>query len=158
MRRSAIFDVTSHYRYSLTRRWDAALPRLGFVMLNPSTADDATDDPTIRRCISFARAWGFGALEVVNLFAYRATDPEVLRIVTDPLGPNNDYFIGEMVSRSARIVVAWGIHGTLKGRDCAAMSLLGPGLHCLGVTIAGHPRHPLYIGAGVTPVPFPSVH
>ena len=89
-RTGADFDPTGVYRYSLWREWDARAPAVAFVMLNPSTADAGKDDPTIRRCASFARSWGYGSLEVVNLFAYRASEPKRLRQTPDPIGPAND--------------------------------------------------------------------
>src|SRR4028119_2392792 len=88
--RGAIFDPTRTYRYALWRTWDAARPPVAFVLLNPSTADARRDDPTIRRCANFARTWGFGGLEVVNLFAFRATHPTDLKCAADPVGPQND--------------------------------------------------------------------
>src|SRR5262249_14212908 len=94
VRRAAVISDCGRYRYSLTRRWgDAAEPRALFVMLNPSTADAEQDDPTIRRCIGFAKAWGMGSLEVVNLYALRATDPAALLSAPDPIGPKNDTMI-----------------------------------------------------------------
>src|SRR5947209_16246810 len=109
----AIFDSTGTYRYSLWRQWSTDCPPVAFIMLNPSTADDRKDDPTIRRCIGFARAWGFGALEVVNLFAYRATDWSKLLEVDDPVGPENDDYIVQAVERCPCVVAAWGTKGVL---------------------------------------------
>ncbi len=116
-------------------------------MLNPSTADAAADDPTIRRCIGFARAWGFGALEVVNLFAYRATRPADLFAADDPVGPRNDRFVRAAARSAAMVVAAWGVHGTRRGRDAdvlATLRILGS-VHCLGTTKRGQPRHPLFV-------------
>lgn len=144
----AIFD--GPYRYHLWRRWDAAASLL-FVMLNPSTADAARDDPTIRRCVGFARAWGFGAVEVVNLFAWRATDPRELRRARDPVGPDNDRAILAAAARNQAIIAAWGNHGALGERDRQVAALLAPfGARCLGArTSGGAPRHPLYVRATV---------
>ncbi|MSS71760.1 MAG: DUF1643 domain-containing protein [Candidatus Latescibacteria bacterium] len=153
----ATIDPTGRYRYALYRAWDPGAPRIAFVMLNPSTADAAQDDPTIRRCIGFARSWGYGALEVVNLFAYRATDPEVLRRVPDPVGPENDRYILRARRRARETLVAWGNRGVLLGRYEAVLHLLLRGreaVHCLGWTQAGHPRHPLYLKTEATPIPF----
>ncbi len=97
MTKGAAFDSTGTYRYALWREWDASAPRLGFVLLNPSTADAENDDPTLRRCMGFARAWGYGSLQIVNLFAYRATVPDALRWVADAVGPENDRHICETI-------------------------------------------------------------
>lgn len=156
MHRGAKFDPTGRYRYSLSRTWDSALPRVAFVMLNPSTADGRADDPTIRRCIGFARRWGYGSLVVVNLFAYRTPSPAALARALSPVGPDNDRHLRAARSRSAAMVAAWGVHGALLGRDQAVMALLARGrkpLLCLGTTRDGHPRHPLYLPADVQPRP-----
>jgi hypothetical protein len=155
MRSDAIMDFTGIYRYTLWRAWDEALPRLGFIMLNPSTADATRDDPTIRRCIGFARAWHYGAVEVVNLFAYRATDPARLAQVADPVGPDNDHYILQTAEHCAKLVAAWGCQGKLMGRDAAIRRLLKDvTLCCLGLTQDGYPRHPLYLRADAQPVPY----
>lgn len=124
-------------------------------MLNPSTADAERDDPTIRRCASFARAWGLGGMTVVNLFALRATDPARLRRARDPIGRDNDRHIAEAAAGADRVVVAWGVHGTLRDRDRAVLALLaGARPRCLGLTRGGHPRHPLYLSARTRSRPF----
>jgi hypothetical protein len=143
----AIFDPTGMYRYLLWREWHPDSPRLALIMLNPSTADEQKNDPTIRRCIGFAHAWGFGSVEVVNLFAYRATDSKELLKVDDPVGAENDGYIVQAVERCSYVVVAWGTKGILLDRDRQVLQLLGdrPNVGCLGVTKGGHPRHPLYL-------------
>ena len=153
MRGGATFDGTGRYRYALWRAWDGDAPRVAFLMLNPSTADARRDDPTIRRCIGFARSWGFGSVEVVNLFAYRTPDPEVLRRAPDPVGPENDRYLRRAARRAQRLIVAWGNRGGLLGRDEAVMRLLRKDgtVHCLGRTQAGHPRHPLYLRKDAKP-------
>ena len=152
----AEFDPTGAYRYSLWREWDARAPAVAFVMLNPSTADAAKDDPTIRRCASFARSWGYGSLEVVNLFAYRASEPKRLRQTPDPIGPANDDYLVDAADRVQTVVVAWGVHGALMDRGLEVSRLLAgrSQLHCLGFTQAGQPRHPLYIRRETVPVLF----
>jgi hypothetical protein len=148
-------DRTGRYRLLLWRAWAGGEGCVVFVMLNPSTADARRDDPTVRRCMGFARAWGFGRLEVVNLFALRATDPTALRRARKPIGRGNDRAIVDAVRRGDVVVAAWGVHGALGGRDAAVRALLADRpLHCLGVTRGGHPRHPLYLRAGSRPVPF----
>ncbi len=143
----AIFDVSSRYRYSLWRGWSADHPRIAFILLNPSTADEHRNDPTIRRCIGFARAWNFGSIEVVNLFAYRATDYRELFKASEPVGAENNRFLIQAVERSSTIVLGWGTKGMFISRDRQVMSLLTGrnNLYCLGFTKDGLPRHPLYI-------------
>jgi hypothetical protein len=142
----ATFSANGRYRYRLWRRWDRSRPVVVFVMLNPSTADADKDDPTIRRCIGFARAWGYGGIEVVNLFAYRATLPRSLRAVDDPVGPENGRHIRRAVARADLVVLAWGAHA----RASRLLSL--PRARCLGLTRAGQPRHPLYLRREARPV------
>ncbi len=148
MERDAIVDASGLYRYWLERRWDAALPILGFVMLNPSTADAWVDDPTIRRCLGFAQQWGFGSLVVTNLFAYRATRPADLWAAVDPVGTDNDRYLVQMAQQVQRIVVAWGNLGQWGDRAHHVNALLNPNggrvLYTLGLTQRQQPRHPLY--------------
>ncbi len=148
--------ILGPYRYRLWREWDASRPRVAFVLLNPSTADAAADDPTLRRCLGFARAWGFGALEVVNLFALRSPSPAALRAAADPIGPENDRHLAEVVASADAVVAGWGNHGALLGRADAVRraALLPEDTLCLGVTAQGQPRHPLYVRAATAPVPF----
>lgn len=154
-RGTARFDRSRTYRYALTRQWDRALPRVCFVLLNPNTADASHDDPTIRRCIGFARRWGFGSLEVVNLFALRCRHPKDLTKASDPVGPRNGAAIARAVARAQRVVFGWGVHGELAGRGAAvARQLAASKPLCLGRTQGGHPRHPLYVRADREPVPF----
>ena len=157
----AIFDTTGTYRYTLWRRWSLDYPQVAFMMLNPSTADSQRNDATIRRCINFARLWGFGALEVVNLFAYKATSPRELLNVENPVGLENDRYLLRALERSACLVVAWGTHGTLLWRDREVLKLLTcyptTTLKCLGLTKEGHPRHPLYLGSRTQLMTFPFV-
>jgi hypothetical protein len=156
------------YRYRLTRTWNGALRPAAFIMLNPSVADAERDDPTIRRCVRFAEAWGCGGIVVVNLFAYRATDPKQLFKVFynpatvpgngDPIGPENDRHIRQAVEQCHPVVAAWGNHGVMMLRDEQVRRLLsdaGVSACCLGLTKGGHPRHPLYVRGDVVPMPFP---
>jgi hypothetical protein len=117
-----------------------------FVCLNPSTADEAKDDATVRRCVGFARKLGFGRLLLANLFGLRATCPSELAKATDPVGPENDAWITEASAAADLTVVAWGIHGRLQRRDRAVLEMLHAP-YCLGTTKAGEPRHPLYLSA-----------
>jgi hypothetical protein len=125
-------------------------------MLNPNRADGVRDDPTIRRCIGFARAWGFGRLWVVNLFGYRARDPRDLRVAADPIGPDNDRHVVRAARRGTIVVAAWGNAGAFGGRDREVIKLLrerARAIHCLGITRRGCPRHPLYLAQTVAPQP-----
>lgn len=155
MTKGAFIDSTGQYRYKLWRDWDKYKPRVTFVMLNPSTADGKEDDPTSRRCIGFAKAWGYGSLDVVNLFAYRATDPKELLYVKDPIGPDNNLWLGLSADHASRIVLAWGVNGTLYDRNNDVIrSLSRYGLFCLGISKEGHPKHPLYIKGDITPIKY----
>jgi hypothetical protein len=150
----AVYSDCTAYRYLLTREWGPG-PRALFIMLNPSTATEFQNDPTVERCERRARALGFGAFRVTNIFAFRATDPRVMRAVPDPVGPENDAAILQSVPWADWVICAWGSHGAHLGRGAAiAASLRATGvpLWHLGLTRAGAPKHPLYIGYDVQPV------
>ena len=156
MKRTASFSECGAYRYTLGRQWDASRQMLSWIMLNPSTADAEKEDPTIRRCIGFAHRWGYGGIRVLNLFAFRATRPEVMKAQADPVGPKNDSVIIEL-TRSAMVIAAWGADGTHLDRErtvCRILEDAGAQLHVLSLTKAGHPGHPLYIGYDVRPFPW----
>lgn len=145
--REAVIDDSGRYRYLLRRRWSQG-PSIAFVMLNPSTADGMADDPTVRRCVGFARQWGYGELLVVNLFAWRATDPRHLLHAPDPIGPHNDLHIEAAARNSALVVLAWGQQPFGRGRQRDVVEILGKTdrqLYQLGATMDGSPRHPLYV-------------
>lgn len=175
----ATISQCGRYRYRLWREWrlhpvpaqwdmwvdergkpvvDGAGAQLGepkacvFIMLNPSTADGAQDDPTIRRCVSFARSWGFDRLEVLNLFAHRATNPRELLALSDeddPVGPSNLEAFKDVLHYGGpvgRLVCAWGAHGAHLGQDETALGWLGSHrCYALGLTKEGQPKHPLYV-------------
>ena len=146
MLRTATISPCGKFRYSLRRTWGEG-NIVSFVMLNPSTADAEKDDPTIRRCIDFARRWNFGALEVVNLFAFRATNPRLLIDAPDAIGPDNNLAISKAAERAASIVVAWGRlskWGLSRRTEVCSLLECFP-LLCLGETQGHHPRHPLYV-------------
>jgi hypothetical protein len=149
MRSDALLSPCRRYRFALWRRWESG-PQVLFIMLNPSTADELADDPTIRRCIGFARSWGYGSLAVGSLFAYRTTSPGELRDSPDPVGSENDRWLAILQKESSLTIAAWGNHCRLLGRSSAVSSLL-PGLHILGLNVLGEPRHPLYVGSDVVP-------
>ena len=146
--------VNQIYRYWLIREWQVGRKML-FIMLNPSTATEEVDDPTVRRCQDVAKIMGYGGIVVCNLFAYRATDPKEMKKAFDPVGPDNDMTLMAEAKRAqeeeALVVAAWGTHSTFRSRGASVTQMLtsaGVTLHCLGETTrAGHPRHPLYTPA-----------
>lgn len=158
MTSGAKFSTCRRYRYTLNREWGAGL-RMAFVGLNPSTADETTDDPTIRRCVAFARGWGFGSLVMLNLFAWRDTSPRAMKLVDDPIGVENDAVIARIGEQSAMIVAAWGVHGSHINREQQVLCLLhdrglAGKVRCLGTTKAGNPKHPLYLNRQTRPRAF----
>lgn len=161
---SAVISPCGQYRYSLTRMWDEDKPGVLFIMLNPSTADASVNDPTIRRCLGYARSWGCGSLTVVNLFAFRATNPSGL-IAYDRqsvVGPDNNTHIRKWIDLHREpgdyILAAWGAEASkphLRWRRHEVMQFLPLAeLYCLQVTKEGEPRHPLYCRADLGPVMF----
>lgn len=153
----ALISECGSYRYLLWRKWGGSLDGfLSFIMLNPSTADALKDDPTIRRCIAFAKREGLGGIHVVNLFAYRSTDPAALKRVSDPIGPHNDNFIKAQIYPGRVIVAAWGAISFQERIQQVLDMLREHGhLYCLGTTKNGAPRHPLYLSASTPLVSFP---
>lgn len=160
----ATFSDDMIYRYSLTRDWDESLPRVLWVMLNPSTASHLEDDPTVRKCQGYARRWGYGAITVCNIFALRSTDPRGLKQAhergVDPRGLYNwdTIHLRAVDRRTALVVAAWGAHGAFltQGPRVAThlRRLVAKKLHVLGLTKDGHPRHPLYLPNAVEPIPW----
>lgn len=160
---TATTSACGQFRYRLARHWGelADEPVLLFVMLNPSTADAVVNDPTIKRCIGFARAAGYGGIEVVNLFAYRATKPTQLRWAGWPIGPENDHHIAQAARTASGVCLAWGAHA---GHPMAVArvqqvlplirSMRGDSLQCLHITASGHPAHPLMLPATCRLQPF----
>ncbi len=159
-KRGATISECGKYRYNLWRLWDAERPIMVFVMLNPSTADGEQDDPTIRRCIGFARRDGYGGIVVRNVFAFRATNKQELLKQTDPCGPENDEWLlsARNVSLLTRLVVAWGnpfggkhLSTGFKSASCICVC---QGAYCLGTTAGGHPKHPLYLASDTPLIPW----
>jgi len=158
----AEFSPCRRYRYRLWRTWGDPRELLLLVMLNPSTADASADDPTIRRCIAFAKRWKHGALEVVNLFAWRSTDPDELLDVPDPVGPGNDEVVLAAARGARRVIAAWGAHRAAQERAPTVLRLLaGAGVvaYHLGLNEDGSPKHPLARGRhripdDIVPQPF----
>ncbi|WP_439143305.1 DUF1643 domain-containing protein [Planktotalea sp.] len=145
---TAVYSDCERYRYSLSRVWDTAGKHVCFVMLNPSTATEVQNDPTVERCERRARALGFGSFTVTNIFAWRDTDPRKMKAAADPIGPDNDQAILSASATADQIIAAWGTHGAHLSRGAAVQTLLttlGKPLFHLGLSKAGHPKHPLYI-------------
>lgn len=153
MNRGAQFSPCRTWRYALWRTWSDGDGHVMFIGLNPSTADETNDDPTVRRCIGFARAWGYGGIYMLNLFAFRATDPRSMKAAPAPIGPENNRFLRMYYEEAGIAIAAWGAHGAFMRRD-ELVALLLPQLHCLGTTKDGHPRHPLYLRSTERPVPY----
>jgi hypothetical protein len=152
---TAIYSDCEKYRYSLTRSWNETAKRVMFVMLNPSKADEIANDPTVERCERRARALGYGAFKVTNIFAWRDTDPKQMRKARSPIGPENDVILREGSLWADEIIAAWGAHGEHREQGNAVAELLfatGRPLFHLGLTKAGHPRHPLYISYQTQPM------
>jgi len=148
---SAVISNDGRYRYRLARMWDAEKPTLAWVMLNPSTADETEDDPTVRRCIGYAKDWGYGSIAVGNLFALRATDPSELDDDPNPIGEKNDFHLRKIANEAAKVVVAWGAsysgNGLGEVRRTYVTTLLEEEtgeVFALDTTKDGHPVHPLY--------------
>ncbi|QBF33754.1 DUF1643 domain-containing protein [Thalassococcus sp. S3] len=151
---TAVYSDCERYRYALTRVWDADGRRANFVMLNPSTATEVQNDPTVERCERRARALGFGAFQVTNIFAWRDTDPRKMRAAEDPVGPENDAAILAAAEWADQVVAAWGTHGAHLSRGADVERLLraaGHPLWMLGLSKDGHPKHPLYIAYAQQP-------
>lgn len=169
MTRVTEFSPCRNYRYTLWREWTDDVLELEerennnsakfvqFIGLNPSTADETKDDPTIRRCIGYAKAWGYGALCMTNLFAFRATDPRVMKRQGAPIGLDNTPTIVRVAKEAGIIICAWGVHGKHRNRASDVVKALrsyGIKLHCLATTADGNPSHPLYLRAELMPVEF----
>lgn len=158
-------DGRSVFRYTLWREFEPELwtPRAGqfvmFIGLNPSTATETADDPTIRRCMGFARRWGYGALLMTNLFAYRATEPEAMKRHPAPAGPENDRWLATWAQHAGLVVAAWGKHGSHLDRASEVVKLLASfPMRALQRNRDKSPKHPLYVRADVTTAPYEHEH
>ncbi|MBY6204900.1 DUF1643 domain-containing protein [Halomonas denitrificans] len=154
MNSGARFSRCRRFRYLLWREWAPERPSVMMIGLNPSTADAQRDDPTIRRCIGFARDWGFGAVKMLNLFAFRATYPRDLKAAADPVGPRNDRWLKSVARDSARVVACWGNDGRFMDRSRHVRSLLGNRLEVIRLNASGEPAHPLYLPRELRPGPW----
>lgn len=158
LRTGAKFSPCRRYRYALWREWDPSKPTLVFCGLNPSTADETQDDPTIRRVLGYARTWECGHLVMVNAYAWRSTDPRALFEVDDPTGPENLATILHWAQRARTFVAGWG--NNVRERDAFALRTAlranGVQIHALKLTSKGQPSHPLYLPKALQPFPWPS--
>ena len=152
----AVFSTDRKYRYLLTRIWDDSKEKVGFICLNPSTADEKNDDPTIRRCIGYAKSWGYGGLVLGNIFSYRTPYPKILFNAIlkgiHPVGPANDLWLLRIAETSDLVVAAWGNHGDYLNRAPLVRKLLKNKLHVLKLTKGGMPAHPLYLKKELKPL------
>ena len=149
----ALFSKDRVYRYALWRIWDIKKPKVLFIGLNPSTADEIKNDPTIRRCIRFSMDWGYGGYIMGNIFAYRSTDPKNLLKIDDPIGPDNDYWLKKLYDEASLTIGAWGNHGRILNRGEKVTNML-KSFHCLKITKLGYPSHPLYLSSKLKPIIF----
>jgi hypothetical protein len=156
VRRAAWYSKDERYRYGLQILWAKSRQPAMFIGLNPSTATELANDPTLTRCERWARGKGYGGVTMTNLFAFRATKPKHMKLEGDPVGPDNDTQLLRHAAKAGIIIAAWGVTGTHMDRDRAVERLLGHHhLHALGFTKAGNPRHPLYLKSGLSPLPMP---
>lgn len=166
---STIFSSDRKWRYTLWRdftigscdMFSKPKPHAGqftqFLCLNPSTADETIDDPTVRRCINFSKLWGYDGFCMTNIFAWRDTDPKGMMAQPDPVGCDNDMWISKIAKETGIIICAWGTHGKFMSRDKRIKEILVPfkdKVFCLGINSDGSPRHPLYISSFFKPKPF----
>ena len=153
MHRKADITPDGLYRYSLIRTWDMDKHAVMFIGLNPSTADAEIDDPTVCKCVQYAKRWGYGTLYMTNLFAYRSTDAEGLKDCKDPLGPRNMESLHSFGKRARLVVFAWGANKLAK-EQAAIVQTMFPKAMCLKLTKDGAPQHPLYINGNTDPIPY----
>ena len=150
MKKNAILSEDRKYRYVLSRIWDETKPKVMIIGLNPSTADETEDDPTIGRCISFSKSWGYGGVYMLNLFAFRATQPKDMFNAENPIGLENNSYIEIYSKKVEKIVCAWGNHGTYKNRGNEIREKFDK-LFYLTLNQTGEPAHPLYLKSELVP-------
>ncbi|MAJ43211.1 MAG: hypothetical protein CMF96_00515 [Candidatus Marinimicrobia bacterium] len=147
----AIFSDDRIHRYTLWRIWNKELPKVLFIGLNPSTATETKNDPTIRRCMGYAKYWGYGGYIMGNIFAFRSTNPAKLRNTSDPIGPKNDYWLKRLYEEADLTIAAWGTNGKYMNRGNQVLELFS-NLKCLRITKNGYPSHPLYLPKNLKPI------
>lgn len=152
MKKDAQLSACRKYRYALWRTWDETKPQAMIIGLNPSTADESIDDPTLTRCINFAKVWGYGGVCMANLFAYRATAPSDMKASCDPVGAENDLWLLKLSKESGIVVAAWGNDGCYLNRSYAVKKRLS-NLHYIKMNKSGEPAHPLYLKGDLQPLP-----
>ncbi len=150
---SAIFSPCRKYRYTLTRIWNGNKPLASFIGLNPSTADEIKNDPTVTRCINYAKRWGYGGIIMLNIFAFRATVPKMLKSAAEPIGKDTDVWITAKSQETDLTIACWGTHGEFMDRGKEVLKLLND-FKCLGITKHGYPKHPLYLRNDLEPIDF----
>jgi len=149
----AVFSPCGRHRYDWYYRW-ADGPCVMFIGLNPSRANGHRTDATVRRCIAYAKRWGFGAVRIVNLFSWIDTDPAAMKLAAEPVGPRNDRHIKARAADADLIVAVWGIHGSHFGRDRVVKRIFQGRLYALAVNNDGSPSHPLYLPKDLRPFPY----
>jgi hypothetical protein len=149
----ADFSDCRKYRYTLWRTWSSDKPKIMFLGLNPSTADEVKNDPTVTRCINYARKWGYGGMYMMNIFAFRTTYPVELKKAKDPIGKDNDKWILLISKKVDLCIGAWGNDGQYLDRSTKIKELVA-NLYCLKVNSSGEPAHPLYLKASLKPLRF----
>jgi hypothetical protein len=153
MKTGAILSKDRKYRYVLSRIWDESKPMIMIIGLNPSTADETKNDPTITRCINFAKSWEYGGVYMLNLFAFRATLPKDMIEEEEPIGNENDSYINKYSKLSEKVVCAWGNDGSYKNRSKEILSKIN-NLYYLKLNQSGEPSHPLYLNGNLIPIKF----
>ncbi len=146
----AVFSKDRHYRYSIWRKWANKSRFVLFICLNPSIADESTDDPTLMKCLKYAKTWGYDGVRIANLFAYVASEPSEMKKAENPIGPDNDAWLVKLSKEASLVIAAWGNDGSFQGRSQQVIKLI-PGMHCLKVNKTGEPAHPLYLTDNLKP-------
>jgi len=153
MKTYAELSYCRNYRYALWRTWDDEKGKAMFIGLNPSTANEIEDDRTIKRCISYAKQWGYGGIIMGNLFAYRTPSPAKMMMSNDPVGPENDTWLKRLSEEADIVVAMWGNSGSFLNRSNEVVKMF-PSLMCLRITNAGQPHHTRGLPDGIKPIPY----
>ena len=146
----ADFSDCRMYRYTLWRTWDDSKSKVMFLGLNPSTADEVKNDPTVTRCINYSKSWGYGGMYMMNIFSFRTTYPIELKKAKNPIGKDNDYWIQKIYRRVDKCIGAWGNDGDFKRRSNEIFKII-PKIYCLKLNQSGQPAHPLYLKSNLKP-------